>query len=99
MAFFQVTSSELRKRAGKISDLNSQFKSKAVQLSEQEAALCSMWEGQAKDSFHQAFLRDRQQMDAFGQLIAQYVQALLEIAVRYEEAEKRNREIASTRNY
>lgn len=99
MAFFQVTSSELRNKAGRISDLNSQFKAKAVQLGEQEAALCSMWEGQAKDSFHQAFLRDRQQMDAFEQLIGQYVQALLEIAVRYEQAESRNREIASTRNY
>lgn len=99
MAFFQVTSSELRNRAGRISDLNSQFKAKAAQLGEQEAALCSMWEGQAKDTFHQAFLRDRQQMDAFGGLISQYVQALLEIAARYEQAENRNREIASTRNY
>lgn len=99
MAFFQVTSSELRNRAGRISDLNSQFKVKAAQLSEQETALCSMWEGQAKDTFHQAFLRDRQQMDAFGQLISQYVQALLEIASRYEQAENRNREIASARNY
>lgn len=99
MAFFQVTSSELRNRAGRISDLNSQFKAKAAQLSEQETALCSMWEGQAKDTFHQAFLRDRQQMDAFGQLISQYVQALLEIASRYEQAENRNREIASARNY
>lgn len=99
MAFFQVTSSELRNRAGRISDLNSQFKAKAAQLGEQEAALCSMWEGQAKDTFHQAFLRDRQQMDAFGGLISQYVQALLEIAARYEQAENRNREIASARNY
>lgn len=99
MAFFQVTSSELRNRAGRISDLNSQFKAKAAQLGEQEAALCSMWEGQAKDSFHQAFLRDRQQMDAFGQLIGQYVQVLMEIAGRYEQAENRNKEIASARNY
>lgn len=99
MAFFQVTSSELRNRAGRISDLNSQFKLRAAQLGEQEAALCNMWEGQAKDSFHQAFLRDRQQMEAFEQLIGQYVQALMEIAGRYEQAEIRNREIASSRNY
>ena len=99
MAFFQVTSSKLRNTAGRLSDLNSQFKAKAAQLGEQEAALCGMWEGQAKDSFHQAFLRDRQQMEAFEHLIGQYVQALLEIAVRYEQAEARNREIASARNY
>ena len=99
MAYFQVTSSELRSAAGRISDLNHRFKERAAWLGEQEAALCSMWEGQAKDAFHQAFLRDRQQMDAFEQLIAGYVQALLEIAVRYEQAEERNREIAAARKY
>ena len=99
MAYFQVTSSQLRSAAGRISDLNNQFKARAEQLGEQEAALCSMWEGQAKDAFHQAFLRDRQQMNVFEQLIARYVQALLEIAVRYEQAEARNREIAAARKY
>lgn len=99
MAFFQVTSQELRNAAERISDLNSQFKERALQLREQEASLCSMWEGQAKDTFHQAFTRDRQQMDTFVQLINQYVQALLEIAVRYEQAENRNREIAAARSY
>ena len=58
-----------------------------------------MWEGQAKDAFHQAFLRDRQQMDAFILLIERYIQALLEIANRYEQAENRNREIAAARKY
>ena len=83
MSFFQVTSSQLRNKAGKIADLNSQFKAKAGQLGEQEASLCGMWEGIAKDTFHQAFLRDKQQMDAFCRLIEQYIQALLEIADRY----------------
>ena len=99
MSFFQVTPRELRNRAGRVSELNNQFRAKATELTEQEKALCSMWEGGAKDTFHQAFTRDRQQMDVFYQLISQYVQALLEIAVRYEQAEARNREIASARNY
>lgn len=99
MSFFQVTASELRRRAGRISDLNSQFRAKASELGEQETALCNMWEGQAKDAFHQAFLRDRQQMDVFHKLISLYVQALLEIAARYEQAEERNREIAAARTY
>lgn len=99
MAYFQVTSSELKSKAGRLSDLNSQFKARASQLGEQETSLCSMWEGQAKDTFHQAFLRDRQQMDVFIQLIDRYIQALLEIANRYEQAENRNREIAAARKY
>ena len=88
MSFFRVTSSELRRKASRISELNSQFRSKANELGEQE-----------KDAFHQAFLRDRQQMEIFHQLIGQYVQTLLEIASRYERAEERNREIAASRNY
>ena len=99
MAFFQVTSTELRNKAGRLQELNGQFKAKAAEIGEKEASLCSMWEGTARDTFHQAFTRDRQQMDVFYQLIGQYVQALLEIAVRYEQAEERNREIAAARKY
>ncbi len=69
MAFFQVTSSELRNKASRLQELNSQFKAKAAELGEKETSLCSMWEGEAKNVFHQAFLRDRQQMEAFYQLI------------------------------
>ena len=58
MAFFQVTSTELRNKAGRLQELNSQFKAKAQQLSEKETSLCSMWEGSAKDTFHQAFTRN-----------------------------------------
>lgn len=99
MAFFQVTSSELRNKASRLQELNGQFKAKASELQEKENALCSMWEGEAKTVFHQAFMNDRQQMEAFCGLISQYVQALLEIAARYEEAEARNREIAAARKY
>lgn len=99
MAFFQVASSELRNKASRLQELNGQFKAKASELQEKENALCSMWEGEAKTVFHQAFMSDRQQMDAFYGLITQYVQALLEIAARYEEAEARNREIAAARKY
>ncbi|MBQ8596381.1 MAG: WXG100 family type VII secretion target [Lachnospiraceae bacterium] len=99
MGYIQVTSRELRNSAERLQNLNSQFKAKASELAEKETALCGMWEGSARDAFHQAFSRDQQQMDAFHQLIAQYIQALLEIAARYEQAEARNREIATARNY
>ncbi len=99
MAFFQVTSAELRNKAARLKELNAQFRVKAQELSDKEGSLCNMWEGEAQGVFHQAFLRDRQQMDAFYQLIEQYAQALLEIALRYEQAEAKNREIAAARKY
>lgn len=99
MGYIQVTARELRNRAENLQNLNGQFQTKASELTEKETALCNMWEGAARDAFHQAYVRDKQQMDAFHQLINQYVQALLEIATRYEQAEARNSELAAARNY
>ena len=99
MSYFYVTSSELRKKAGRITDLNSQFKSKASQLSQQETALCSMWEGQAKDAFHNAFNTDKEYMNQFYVLIQKYCQALEQIAQAYEDAEARNTDTATKRSY
>lgn len=99
MAMIRVTSSRLRAAAENLQDLNSQFKNRAEELSGKEQSLAQMWEGQAQSAFHGAFVRDSQQMEAFYGLINQYIQALLEIAARYEQAEARNAEIAGTRNY
>lgn len=99
MAMIQVTSARLRNAAEELQNLNGQFKNKAQELSEKEQALCRMWEGEAKKAFHNAFLKDSQQMNAFCGLIQQYIQALLEIARRYDQTEARNTEIAGSRTY
>ena len=99
MSMFEVTSSELRSKAEALLNLNSQFAAGKSDLEGKEGALISMWEGEAKRLFHDAFLRDCEQMDVFKALIEEYVNALLEIAQRYEEAEKRNAELASARSY
>lgn len=99
MAMIRVTSSRLRNAAENLQNLNSQFKNKAEDLQGKEQSLAQMWEGQAQLAFHNAFTRDSQQMSAFHQLIDRYIQALLEIAARYEQAEARNAEIAGTRSY
>ena len=99
MAMIQVTSARLRSAAGELQNLNGQFQSRARELQGKEQALCQMWDGQAKDAFHGAFSRDSQQMDAFFRLINQYIQALLEIAKRYEQAEARNAQTAASRTY
>lgn len=99
MAMIQVTAARLREAAEGLQSLNGQFKNKAADLESREQALCQMWEGTAKITFHNAFMKDCGQMDLFYQLIHQYVQALLEIAARYEQAEARNAEIAANRSY
>lgn len=99
MGCFEVTSHEVRNKANSLQELNGQFRNKATELETQEGSLISMWEGEAKNAFHIAFTHDKEQMDSFAQLIDRYVQALLDIAQRYEEAERRALELAQARNY
>lgn len=99
MAMILVTSQKIREAAENLGQLNRQFKGKTEELTTREQALCQMWEGQAKNAFHGAFERDSRQMEAFHGLVNKYVQVLLEIAQRYEQAEARNAEIAGGRNY
>lgn len=99
MGYIEVTSMQLRNKAEELMNLNSQFITKKEDLEGKEGSLISMWEGEAKSLFHEAFTRDKEQMDIFIHLIEEYVNALYEIAQRYEEAEQRNMEIASSRSY
>jgi len=99
MSFFEVTSGEVRSKAAALAELNQQFRNKAMELTEKEGSLTQMWEGVAKDTFHQAYMQDKSQMDVFNQLIDRYVEALNEIAAKYEEAERRAAELAANRSY
>lgn len=99
MGYIEVTSAHLRAKADELSELNSQFKTKKDDLEGKESALILMWEGEAKSIFHEAFIRDKEQIEVFINLINEYVNALYEIAERYEEAERRNAELASARSY
>lgn len=99
MSFFQVTASELRKKAEQLTGLNSRFKSGVDTLFSTEQSLKQMWEGEANDTFHNAFIRDKGQMESFHGAIERFIEALLIIAAKYEEAESRNTATASTRTY
>ena len=58
-----------------------------------------MWEGQANTAFHNAFIKDKGQMDNFHSAIEQYIAALLVIAQKYEQTEIKNTDTATTRVY
>ena len=99
MAAFQVTASELKKKAGELRDMNSRFESQVSTLESQELSLGTMWEGEAKKAFHTAFNNDKTQMTNFKLLIDQYCIALENIATQYEIAEAKNISTASAREY
>ncbi len=99
MAEFNVTISELVAKANELNELNGQFKTQVGSLTDTEATLNSMWEGQARETFHNAFVSDVNQMGAFYNAVNQYVQTLLATAQKYQQAEAQNVEIGNTRTY
>lgn len=99
MSFFEISSTELKSRMEELKELNSRFKTVKEGLEQSEQTLRSMWEGDANENFHNAFIRDSGQFDAFYSTIEQYVAALTLIGERYDTAERRNQELAANRSY
>lgn len=99
MSEFSVTIDQLRVIKEQLSELNTQLNTQRNQLSETAATLNGMWEGEAKDRFSAEVARDQIQMQNFYNAVSQYVNVLEQIIAKYLEAEARNLETASTRNY
>lgn len=99
MSSITVTAAQLKSTAEQLEGLNNQFKSAVSNLESQEQSLCSMWEGEAKNSFDAAFKRDKNNMDLFNANIMKYVAALRTIAAKYEQAEQTNVSTANQRSY
>ena len=99
MGVIRVSANELKAKANDLMTLNASLKTNVGDLEATEQNLASMWEGEARDAFHQAFNNDKIQMTNFTTLIEKYVNSLLAIAAKYEQAEKVNVSTASTRNY
>lgn len=95
----QVTTGTLTSKAAELKSLNGRFKTQVTQLRTQEGSLNSMWEGEARTAFHNAFEKDVTQMDKFYELIEKYVQSLQDIAKEYNRAEKVNVSTATKRSY
>lgn len=99
MAEFMVTAASLVSKASELEGLNSNFKSQIEKLSADEQALSGMWEGEARNAFHNAFEHDKAEMYEFYNAVVSYINAMNEIAKKYAQAEAANVETANTRKY
>ncbi len=99
MSAFEVTPAQLKSTADQLEQLNSDFKSAVSDLESTEQQLSKLWEGLAKQTFQQAFQRDKSNMDAFYANITKYVGALRAMAAKYEQIEAANTQTASARSY
>ena len=59
MSDFTVSINDLKVKVDTLRQLNAQFKSQVGELEATEANLNGMWEGEAKDTFHNAFTSDK----------------------------------------
>ncbi|MBR2675256.1 MAG: WXG100 family type VII secretion target [Mogibacterium sp.] len=99
MAELSVIISELNSKAEELNALNQQFYNQVGTLEETEGALNGMWEGEARTQFHTAFTNDVTQMHNFYNAVAMYVQVLINAVEKYQIAESRNVDVATTRRY
>lgn len=97
MAEIKVTPRELRNKADTLEQLNRKFRDEVKKMEGYESQLASMWEGEAQKAFRKAFNDDKIKMERFALNIDKYIMALREDAQKYEEAENRTTNIATTR--
>ena len=99
MSQYTVTIQQITSAIDTLTQLNSEFKTATSNLETTEGQLCSMWEGEARDTFDATFKKDKTQMDNFYNAIQQYINVLTQAKEKYLAAEQANTETASTRNY
>ncbi|MBR3366881.1 MAG: WXG100 family type VII secretion target [Lachnospiraceae bacterium] len=96
-AQFTVTPAKLVEAAENLNSLNNKFRTEVQNMQQREQALNSMWEGAARDAFHNTFATDMQKYDSFYNGIVQFAQKLNEAATAYAKAENTSVGIARSR--
>ena len=94
---FRVTPAQLSQQAQELQSLNERFKTEVTAMTEKEQALSGMWEGEARNAFHNAYATDAEKFANFYNGINRFAEALLEVAKRYAEAETAAASQANTR--
>ncbi|MBR4574120.1 MAG: WXG100 family type VII secretion target [Lachnospiraceae bacterium] len=90
MSFYQIDSRSLRTKREELAGLAARFRQEKETLISKESALLAMWEGQAKSAFHSVFVKNSGMLDAFSEVVDQYIGVMGAIADRYDAAEQKN---------
>ncbi len=94
-----VSAAQLKSQAEALEELNERFQSMVSDLQAEEVELSGMWEGEARDAFRTSFSRDKDNMYRFYNAVKKYIQVLRDAAVKYENTESSNTDIANKRSY
>ena len=96
-ANFRVSPAQLIQQAQGLQALNERCKTEVAAMTEKEEALSGMWEGEARNAFHNAYATDAEKFANFYNGIARFVEALTEVAQTYAKAESEAAARATTR--
>lgn len=94
---FKVNPQELVKQAQELQSLNERFKTEVSTMTDKEQALSGMWEGEARNAFHNAYATDVEKFQNFYNGIARFVQALSDAATEYAKGEQAAASLANKR--
>lgn len=97
MSMFRVSPAELKNKADSLRDLNLKFRAEVEKMTEREQSLSKMWEGPARDEFHNAYQTDVTKFQAFYKGINEFVTRLVEAGNDYARAENTNVSTAKAR--
>lgn len=87
MAEIKVTPSVLRNNAEELQNEAKNLSQKMDELQDRENQLSTMWQGDAKDSFHEAFMTSYNECQPFFQELQRFIAKLEETAEKYEKVE------------
>ena len=92
---FTVNPQELVKQAENLQQLNEKFRTEVQAMTEKEEALSGMWEGDARNAFHNAYVTDAEKFNNFYNGISLFVKALNDAAQKYAKSENDATQIAN----
>lgn len=98
MAMIRVDTGTLRSKAAQLRQMANDFKSRVNNLESDESSLYGMWDGQAHDAFHNAFISDKNQFLVFYNGILDYARTLENFASDYERREQTAIQVAKKRD-
>jgi uncharacterized protein YukE len=99
MGEFSVSAGKVRNEVNELRELGGRFRKQVETLKQTESGLNGMWEGESRSAFHKAFCADVNQMESFYGTVLTFIRTLEEIVSKYENAERKNLDVATRRKY
>ncbi|MBQ9349090.1 MAG: WXG100 family type VII secretion target [Oscillibacter sp.] len=97
MAQFQVSTGKLSEEAAHLRRLKADLEQEIAKMRSGATSYLNMWEGEAKQAFVASVQKNMNLLQAFTNNMEKFANALTSNQATYEQAENRNKNIASSK--